>query len=1019
MKRTISLTTLIIFICGVAFSAAFLGVRRAEAQINIFTFFIPYSADELDDQFDVGNNNNVFINRDITTTISIAVQRDNTLIYYDNWEDGLELNLTAPPPQNLQPNGSTQIWGDNNPTNGIPPNFATDTLNAGTVIVLQNTIDIPRDQSDFFFDGGDKLTSVGGSIAVTRAAWPDAADILFAGAWELYPTSRWGTEYRIPIGEDLASGNPLNQRSGFEVVGLNVQAALDNTRVEIDLGNDGVVEYPNLILKEGEQFTLLGQEIGIDPLQSVLVGSRISSLNGQPIQVHVFAANPRENYEARAYTIVPFDQWTGDYLAPRSSDGDYWLYNPNPVQLPVTVRTASQPPVVINIPTRSTLRYSNGVTMSTATGMRFSAPNDFYGIVALDADSAQDWGYALLPVENLTTQELIGWGPGNNLKPPGPGPSQTTGLESQVYVTALVTTTVFVTYSNGLTASFPITPLVETPITSPNFDMTGAFLYSSNDTPFVSAWGQDQSARPDLPSIDVGTSIIPLPTLALQKFFDMVEDEGDGHPFTWGDTIRFTLVAYNNSVNPVTNGIISDTLPIASVTYVPESSTVGGAPISDTVGLTPYPFDEGGVSVGTIPAVTAITATFDAIIKDDVDVIVNNALASSDQTGLTDPGGVTIPVLVPRFELDKRIVDPANGQTDRGRVITYGLTLTNTGNMTLTTLPLRDQFDEDHLTFLSASPFMPDLTNSGLITWTNLATTTRFGPFRPKTTIHLTTTYLVDDIPPMISRTINIATVEGAQASDGTPLLPQSDDEAIVVPLIASFELDKRLIDPANGVAVVGQVITFGISISSTGTLPITVLPLQDDYNEDHFTFLRALPFPPTLTDAGLVFWDNLASPERFGPLTPGRTVQLTLTFRVDVLPPNVVQTINIATVEGAQGGDGAPLPPDLDDEQVNFPAPAPSDLLPPDNNDDRSANDDDDGDPPPARSAPPADSEPQPTPLAPLPVEPGPTPTRLLPVNFLPETGVAPPFVRLIWPLLIVSALSLLILRLTSKDES
>src|SRR5215469_6780199 len=54
----------------------------------------------------------------VNSTFSILVTGDNTVIYYDQWEDGYETDLGNP----TQP--TTQIWGDGNDAHGIPPGFA-------------------------------------------------------------------------------------------------------------------------------------------------------------------------------------------------------------------------------------------------------------------------------------------------------------------------------------------------------------------------------------------------------------------------------------------------------------------------------------------------------------------------------------------------------------------------------------------------------------------------------------------------------------------------------------------------------------------------------------------------------------------------------------------------------------------------------------------------------------------------------------------------------------------------------
>src|SRR5580698_7964886 len=64
----------------------------------------------------------------VSSTFSILVTGDNTIIYYDQWEDGYETDLSNPT------QSTTQIWGDGNDAHGIPPGFAHNPLGlpAGT-----------------------------------------------------------------------------------------------------------------------------------------------------------------------------------------------------------------------------------------------------------------------------------------------------------------------------------------------------------------------------------------------------------------------------------------------------------------------------------------------------------------------------------------------------------------------------------------------------------------------------------------------------------------------------------------------------------------------------------------------------------------------------------------------------------------------------------------------------------------------------------------------------------------------
>ena len=68
------------------------------------------------------------------STFSIVVTGSGTVIYYDQWEDGYETDLAHPA------QSTTQVWGDGNDANGIPPGFTHDPVSFtnGTVLTLRN-----------------------------------------------------------------------------------------------------------------------------------------------------------------------------------------------------------------------------------------------------------------------------------------------------------------------------------------------------------------------------------------------------------------------------------------------------------------------------------------------------------------------------------------------------------------------------------------------------------------------------------------------------------------------------------------------------------------------------------------------------------------------------------------------------------------------------------------------------------------------------------------------------------------
>ena len=108
----------------------------------------------------LNSNNFTDVVRNIT---SIKCPYPGTLIYYDEWEDGYETNISNPS------QSTTNIWGDGKLSNGIAPGYPDDKLPGGASIVLDNNfIYNPRDPNNFYFDGKDKIQSTVSIIKCLR-----------------------------------------------------------------------------------------------------------------------------------------------------------------------------------------------------------------------------------------------------------------------------------------------------------------------------------------------------------------------------------------------------------------------------------------------------------------------------------------------------------------------------------------------------------------------------------------------------------------------------------------------------------------------------------------------------------------------------------------------------------------------------------------------------------------------------------------------------------------------------------
>ena len=95
----------------------------------------------------------------IFSICSIVVAGNGTVIYYDQWEDGYEVNLASPA------QSTTQIWGDGINSNGIAPGFTNDPVGlpsgaftAGETGITSVPIDVIQDlNTNGLVDAGEPL----------------------------------------------------------------------------------------------------------------------------------------------------------------------------------------------------------------------------------------------------------------------------------------------------------------------------------------------------------------------------------------------------------------------------------------------------------------------------------------------------------------------------------------------------------------------------------------------------------------------------------------------------------------------------------------------------------------------------------------------------------------------------------------------------------------------------------------------------------------------------------------------
>lgn len=255
--------------------------------------------------------------------ISIAISTDNTVIWYDHWEDGYD--------KPGEPSGTySQVWGDGKASNGCRPGIEckdeNDFLNAGDTFILKSEMHNQRSsegenrwsKEGVMFDGRDKIQA-SYPITMTRGGYAETPGSLLAGAVEVHDTKMWGTEFHAPVGQDT-----VITTEAFEWTRVFIMASKKNTVVDLPGGE-------TTVLDEGQSYSF-----------NVKEGDFWQT--SEPVQAFLCAGDIGSNYEMRWYSLLPVELWSSEYMSPLGDSYAFTkmvVYNPNDV--PITVKLEYRP----------------------------------------------------------------------------------------------------------------------------------------------------------------------------------------------------------------------------------------------------------------------------------------------------------------------------------------------------------------------------------------------------------------------------------------------------------------------------------------------------------------------------------------------------------------------------------------------------------------------------------------------------------------------------------------------------
>ncbi|MBX7251401.1 MAG: DUF11 domain-containing protein [Candidatus Promineofilum sp.] len=850
-------------ILGMVLLAAFLGVtfNRASAA-NPAPVMVFHLTEPENDMLAAMQVINAVAVSPMVTKVSIAISADGTLVYYDHWEDGFADDIANPTPSEIYSAGNldgVQIWGNGLASDGCAPQIgntvitctnANDVLNKGNVIILDDSsIVVPNTAGTIDWDGKDKIGGTN-AIAVTRSLWASGSNSLFAWANAMYPTTEWGQVYTTPVGCDTITATA----DMFEYSAFTITAAYDGTVIQTDPEGDGTWEA-NVTLNEGQTYFESTSSGGA--CSYVKQGGQVRSNDpAKPIQVVLvtgdIAGSP--GYGSRDLNLVPDAQLSSSYWMPVGNNTGngvdsqtpgtvrLYIYNPEATTMYVRCERPSTSTVYTiaadTVNTSFTLSNDQAGHCFAVTGASSTTPDTsrkFTGVAAVDNDGTiWDWGVPFVPEDRLSNQALVGLGAGRDWTS-GTNPNQN---GSPLWVTPICQTFFYVDWNNDGTpdkvdfngdndvtdtnvnglnettsnTGFQVSTLQSARLyDASDLDQTGAYVFTKTvannggvgGCNFAAAWGEDpRVASAAAPGLDAGTIIVALRSVETSKDSVLLIDADSSGSLTPGDTLRYIITVENTGLAPVAV-TVEDTLP-TNTTYVANSTAKdvgsGFVAIPDNGSGTPFPLDNGGVSLGSLPegdswqvrfsvTINSLPAGQTVDISNCAEITYDSSLV---ETCKTNP--VTVPT-APALTLDKTTSTAYYNAA--GNTISYSYLLTNTGNVPLT--PPYAVSDN------KATVTCPQTPN----------------PLPIGSSITCTATYTVISADVTAGQVVNIATATAQYG--GNPVT--SNQDTVTVPLAA---LNVVKSSTTTVITAVGQIVPYTFTVTNTGNVALTGVTVSD-----------------------------------------------------------------------------------------------------------------------------------------------------------------------------------------------
>ena len=318
-----------------------------------------------------------------------------------------------------------------------------------------------------------------------------------------------------------------------------------------------------------------------------------------------------------------------------------------------------------------------------------------------------------------------------------------------------------------------------------------------------------------------------------------------------GDSLVFQITIAN------TGSVTMATVPVEDHYSTSILSYVGAVPA--TVDNT----DDGIVNwanVGPLApgASTNLLVTFTAVGSTAGQLATNLVIAAP--TGMTvKTNTATYSTSLPGFSVAKTVTTPASGAALVGDPVVFQITVVNTGDVTLATIPVEDLYSTGSLSFVGALPATVDNTDDGILNWANI------GSLATGATATISVTFTA------VGSTFGLSATNWVVAS--SPGMPPQTNSATYGTSGSAYTVSKMVLSPTNGIVPVGTIVVFQVTVANTGDSPLTAVPVQDLYLTNILAFVGSTPATVDNINDGMLNWADV------GPLAPGVSTNILVTF--------------------------------------------------------------------------------------------------------------------------------------------